>query len=98
MRRIHAVLLLGVGLALVGVALGLLYMDVRDHEALDMAIRAGVAGAPDDPSAKAAAIKEWQNPGRVLMALLAGSAGAGLCGAGVMLAVFELRVFRGDGP
>lgn len=92
MNRINAVLAVGVGLAMVGVALGLLYMDVRDHAALQLAVESKMA----DVKESAAAIQQWQKHSRVPMAMLAGAVGAAFVGMGLMIAGFELRAFRRD--
>jgi len=91
MRRIRAVLCVALGLALIGVALGLLYMDVREHEALNLMIQAKGAETPEQ---KAAAVQGWQKSDRVLKAMFAGASGAALVGMGLMLGAFEMRAFR----
>lgn len=94
-----AVAAFGAGLVLVGVALGLLYMDVREHEAIRLAIEAQGGGKA---AAEMGAIEKWKDPARVWSALWAGSIGAGLSGAGLLMAALELRVFKardaGQGP
>lgn len=87
MKRLIAVVMFGGGLLLVGVALGLLYMDVREHEAIRLSIEA--QSKPGDTQA----IETWKASQRVWSALWAGSIGAGLAGAGVLLGLFELPWF-----
>ncbi len=108
MRRVIAVLCLGIGLALVGVALGLLYIDYRRERALSIALMAGVAEAAQDPAAtsrqppisgtedakKIQAIQQWSDPTPIWIALVAGSLGAALCGSGCLIALFETPFFR----
>ncbi len=81
-------MLVALGLGLVGVALGLLYMDFRDSHALYLAMQAHL------PTADADAVKAWQKTDRILLALMFGSAGAAAMGAGLMLALFELKAFQ----
>lgn len=106
-RRALAVVCFGIGLVLVGVALGLVYMDQRDYEAMPLAVQAGVPTVapsvqgpdrlptPAGGEAKSAggAIQAWHGSERVWTALWSGSLGAGLAGAGLLMAVFELPVF-----
>jgi len=93
MNRIKAVLSVTLGLALIGVALGLLYMDVREHAALELMVRAQAESAEK----KAAAVQTWQKSDRVMKAMFAGASGAGLVGMGLMLCVFEMRSMRREG-
>jgi hypothetical protein len=91
MNRIKAVLCVGVGLALIAVALGLLYMDVRDHAAVQLMVD---AKGGETAEQKAAAVQAWQKHDRVLKAMFAGASGAALVGMGLMLGMFEMRAFR----
>jgi hypothetical protein len=93
MSRIKAVLCVGLGLALIGVALGLLYMDVREHAAVQLMVEAKGAETPEQ---KAAAVQGWKQSDRVLKAMMAGASGAGLVGMGLMLGVFEFKGSRGS--
>ena len=80
-------------MALIGVALGLLYMDVREHATVDLLVRAeGKSGAE-----KVAAVQAWRTPDRVVKAMAAGACGAGLVGMGLMLGVFEFQRARREG-
>lgn len=110
MSRILAVLLVGIGLALVGVALGLLYLDQRDAMALRIAMEAGAveaapqgdslrpngptAGSPQDKTAKA--IQAWHEESRVWAALVSGSLGAGMFGAGCLLTLIHVATMWRD--
>lgn len=91
MNRIKAVLAVGLGLALIGVALGLLYMDVRENAALQLMVEAKGGATAEQ---KVAAVQAWQNHNRVMKALVSGACGAALLGMGLMLGVFELRTLR----
>lgn len=87
-RRIIAVLLFAGGLGLVGVALGLIYMDFKEREGAWVQAEHG-----QTPDAAA-----WQVDEHDRQALYLGSAGAAAVGAGLLLALFELRWFQGGGP
>jgi hypothetical protein len=91
MKRAMAVMSVGVGLALVGVALGLLYMDFREERALWMALESGIPAAEAD---KVQAIQQWVQPGRIRAALVSGALGAALVGCGFVLVLFETPMFR----
>jgi len=91
MSRIRAVLCVGLGLALIGVALGLLYMDVREHAAVQLMVQAQGAETAEQ---KAAAVQGWKKSDRVMKAMMAGACGAGLVGMGLMLGVFEFQRAR----
>ncbi len=95
MNRIRAVLCVGLGLALVGVAVGLLYMDVREHEAVHLLVQAKDTGTTTEQ--KTAAAQAWQKSDRVIKAMFAGASGAALVGMGLMLFAFEMRAFRREG-
>lgn len=86
LRRTAAVLGLGAGLALIGVALGLLYLDVRQHAALELAIELAAADE--------AQLDSWQDPTPILIALACGSLGAALTGSCLLLGLFEIICFR----
>lgn len=90
MNRFKAVLAVGLGLSLIGVALGLLYMDVREHAGVEMLMRA--EGKTE--AEKVAAVQAWRKPDRVMKAMVAGACGAGLVGMGLMLGVFEFKSRR----
>lgn len=90
MNRFKAILAVGLGLALIGVALGLLYLDVRQHAAVELMVRA--EGKTE--AEKIAAVQAWQKPDRVMKAMVAGACGAGLVGMGLMLGVFEFAARR----
>lgn len=62
MRKILAVVLVGLGLALIGVALGLLYIDYRNEQALHLAIEAGIPEAAHPPAAESAASRLLPTP------------------------------------
>jgi hypothetical protein len=108
MRRVIAVLCVGLGLAMVGVALGLLYIDYRRERTLSIALMAGVAEAAQDSATpsrqppisgtedakKIQAIQQWSDPTPIWIALIAGSLGAGLFGSGVLIALLEAPMFR----
>lgn len=90
MNRIKAVLAVGLGLSLIGVALGLLYMDVREHAAVELMVRSK-GGTEAEVQA---AVQAWQKPDRVMKAMVAGACGAGLVGMGLMLGVLEFASRR----
>lgn len=92
MSRSVAVVLVALGLAGVGVALGLIYIDFREREGrwLELTTRAKAHG--DDPSQQDLA--PWFDHTHAYAALGAGTAGVACLGAGFMMALFQLRVFR----
>ncbi|MBX3376698.1 MAG: hypothetical protein KF678_06815 [Phycisphaeraceae bacterium] len=90
MNRFKAVLAVGLGLSLIGVALGLLYMDVREHAAVELMVRS--KGGTE--AEMQAAVQAWQKPDRVMKAMVSGACGAGLVGMGLMLGVFEFATRR----
>lgn len=92
MKRTLAVVFIGLGLLSVGVALGLLYLDVRELE-----IRVAQAELDGGDSDDAGVLAMIGHTGNVLAALVFGSLGAGLTGAGCVLAFFELP-FMQRGP
>lgn len=83
-RRIIAVLLFAGGLGLVGIALGLIYMDFKQREGAW--VQAHHGGEPE--------MEAWKVDEHDRQALYFGSAGAAAFGAGLLLAVFELRWFQ----
>jgi hypothetical protein len=85
MQRTVAVLCIAAGLVLVGIALGLIYLDVRGHVALELAASAGLMNQE--------ALEQWHEPTPILIALVCGALGAGLTGAGALLGLFELAAF-----
>jgi hypothetical protein len=103
-RRGLTVLALGVGLALTGVALGLLYLDVREMmviekaEKLGFAAREGVEGsaaAPGDDVYTVEAFRLWRDPTPIWIALISGSLGAALVGSSLLMVLYEVPWFRG---
>lgn len=84
-RRIVAVLLFAGGLGLVGIALGLIYMDVKEREGAW--VQAQHMASPN--------VDAWNVDEHDRQALYIGSAGAAAVGAGFLLALFELRWFQG---
>ncbi len=83
-RRIIAVLLFAGGLGLVGIALGLIYMDFKQREGAWVQARYG----------QETELEAWQVDDHDRQALYFGSAGAAAVGAGLLLAVFELPWFQ----
>lgn len=84
-RRIVAVLLFAGGLGLVGIALGLIYMDFKEREGAW--VQAQHIASPE--------MDAWKVDEHDRLALYIGSAGAAAVGAGLLLALFELRWFQG---
>jgi len=85
MRAAVAAAGVGVGLCLVGVALGLVYLDVREFRAA--VHEAELHGGDSDDAAFAPLVDDTS---RVLVALVSGSLGAGLMGAGAVVGVLEV--------
>ena len=92
MKRTLAAVFVGLGVMFVGIALGLLYLDVRELEI--RVAQAELDGGDSDDAGVLAMIGHTDN---VLAALVVGSLGAGLTGAGCVLAIFELP-FMQRGP
>lgn len=94
-RSDFAALLVGVGLILVGVALGIIWMDYRQRDAAWMKLEA--MGHQPDAEAIDRVLAERHSESRLKDALIAGSLGAGMAGAGVMLIVGRMKAFN-PGP
>lgn len=85
MKAVVAAACVGVGLCLAGVALGMLYLDVREFRAAVAA--AEIRGGDSDD---AGLLPFVEDTSRVMAALVSGSLGAGLCGAGLVLGALEV--------
>ena len=91
MTRQMIVLLVGLGLFFIGVALGLIYMDFRSREG------AWVELAHDNTLTDAERdllMANWEEDSQTWAALVTGSLGAALTGAGGVLLIMELRWFQ----
>jgi hypothetical protein len=103
-RRTFTVMALGVGLALTGVALGLLYMDVREMFAMEKAGKLSPAVGPESPPVAgtgapavytAQEFAAWRDPAPIWIALACGSLGAALVGSSLLMVLYEVPWFRG---
>ncbi|MCC6971732.1 MAG: hypothetical protein IT434_16085 [Phycisphaerales bacterium] len=91
-RAEFAALLVGIGLVLVGVALGLIWMDHRQRDVVWMQLNA--AEGRSDLESIGQGLAARRDESRARNALVSGSLGAGLTGAGVVLIVARMRIFN----
>ncbi len=92
MQTRHIIVLLGgIGLCFIGVALGLIYMDFRAREGawVELSHRPHISDSERD-----ALMAAWDAGSEQWGALVAGSLGAALCGAGGIMLILELRWFQ----
>lgn len=94
MKRIVIAMLVAIGLAGVGLALGLLYLDFTAREGAW--VEAHLRGRELSREEQDQLLGAWETSRNFLPALVAGSVGVALCGAGLVLAAFELPIFAGS--
>ncbi len=92
MRATTIAIIVALGLALTGVALGLLYMDTREWQAT--VLRERLNGHPIVDSDD---LPGGHNMPRRVGALVCGSVGVGLTGFGAVLLLCRTRFFAGEG-
>ena len=89
--RLAIVLLTALGLALVGVALGLIYMDFRAREGAWVELIHDPALADYE---RDLLMREWDRNAEAWAALVTGSLGAAACGGAAVLLLMQLRWFQ----
>ena len=94
MNRKVIALTIGLGLACLSIALGMLYLDFTAREGAWMEMRMK-NGQSLTPAEQAKILEAWQPQRNVRYALLAGSLGVALLGGGGVLGAFEIWGARG---
>ncbi len=92
LTRALAVCLIAFGLAGVSVALGFIYLDFVRREGAWVDLHTLPRSAADEERQRI--LEAWRDPGRGWPALIAGTAGVAMLGAGLTIAIFELPPFR----
>ena len=91
MKRVIIALLVAFGLGCIAVALGMLYLDYSARE--KAWVESQMRGRSLNSAEQDELLTAWDNKETFLPAIISGSAGAALFGAGLVLAAFELPVF-----